>query len=142
TLVGFFALSGGHHVQTTKAGGGVKAYHCLYNTVLQCVLGPVFPVQLHIYSLFNGLLLMDDSVAYVIVRAYIPPSIPCDPILLEASDIVPFPGDPGSEKFKAAIPDCPWPFIFGVGTVTMHAVSLPDGVTKAFAVTSSDFMQD
>ncbi|KAI6155536.1 hypothetical protein BKA82DRAFT_119404 [Pisolithus tinctorius] len=96
TVVGFFALSGGCCVQTSKPGGGAKAYHCLYDTVVQCTSGPVFPAQLCVYSPFNDLLLMDDSVAYVIVRAYIALSIPCDPILLEASKIAAFPGDPGS----------------------------------------------
>lgn len=125
--------------ETSKPGGGAKAYHCLYDTIVQCTS---VPAKLRVYSPFNDLLLADDSMAYVIARAYIPLSIPRDPILLEASEFAAFPGDPGSEEYEAAIPDCPWPVIFGVGTVTMRAVSLPDGVTKAFAVTSSDFVRD
>ncbi|KAI6146724.1 hypothetical protein BKA82DRAFT_29428 [Pisolithus tinctorius] len=142
TVVGFFALSGGRHVQSTRGGNGAKTYHCFYNTAVQCTSGVVFPAQLRVYSPFNDTLLTDDTVAYVIARAYIPSSIPRDPILLEAADLAAVPGDPSSEEYEATIPDSPCPYIFGIGSVTTRATSLPDGVTKAFSVMSSDFGRD
>ncbi|KIN96374.1 hypothetical protein M404DRAFT_163219 [Pisolithus tinctorius Marx 270] len=142
TVVGFFALSGGHHVQSTRGGNGAKTYHCFYNSAVQCTSSVVFPAQLCVYSPFNDMLLADDSVAYVIARAYILSSIPRDPILLEAVDLATVPGDPSSEEYEATIPDSPCPYIFGVGSVTTRATSLLDGVTKAFSVTSSDFVRD
>ncbi|KAI6002178.1 hypothetical protein F5J12DRAFT_708910, partial [Pisolithus orientalis] len=102
-VVGFFVLSGDHCVQSMRGGNGVKAYHCFYNTTVQCMSGVVFPAQLCVYSPFNGMLLTDDLVAYVIVRAYIPLPIPCDPILLEASDLATVPGDPNSEEYETTI---------------------------------------
>ncbi|KIO03560.1 hypothetical protein M404DRAFT_145747 [Pisolithus tinctorius Marx 270] len=142
TVVGFFALLGGHRVQSTRGGNGAKTYHCFYDSTVQCTSSVVFPVQLRVYSPFNDMLLVDDSVAYVIARAYIPSSIPHDPILLEAVDLAAVPGDPSSEEYEATIPDSPCPYIFSIGSVTTWATSLPDGVTKAFSVMSSDFVHN
>ncbi|KAI5997770.1 hypothetical protein F5J12DRAFT_725014 [Pisolithus orientalis] len=104
TVVGFFALSGGCHLQSTRGSNGVKAYHFLYDMAVQCTSGVVFPVQLCIHSPFNNRLLADDLVAYVIARSYIPLSIPCDPILLEASGLVVVLGDPNSKSTRLASP--------------------------------------
>ncbi|KAI6139039.1 hypothetical protein BKA82DRAFT_4342754 [Pisolithus tinctorius] len=72
------------------------------------------------------MLLVDDSVAYIIASLY----------------LAAVPGNLSSEEHEACIPDSPYPFIFGLGTVTTHAFSLPDGVTKAFLVTLSDFVHN
>lgn len=133
-VFGFFTLSGGQRVQTTKPDGSSKTYHCLYDTAIQCPSGAIFPAQLRIYSPSNDTPLADDTIAFVLARAYIPPSIPKDAILLEASNVVAVPGDPSSEEYESRVPDSPWPYVFGLGTVSSRAVTLPDGVSKAFLV--------
>ncbi|KAI6154697.1 hypothetical protein BKA82DRAFT_56424, partial [Pisolithus tinctorius] len=63
-------------------------------------------------------------------------------ILLETSDVIPFPGDPTSEEYEAALCDCPCMFVYGLGSVSSCAITLPDGVPKAFSVMASDYVQD
>lgn len=48
--------------------------------------------------------------------------------------MVAVPGDPSSEEYESRVPDSPWPYVFGLGTVSSRAVTLPDGVSKAFLV--------
>ncbi|KAI6146285.1 hypothetical protein BKA82DRAFT_544335 [Pisolithus tinctorius] len=141
-VFGFFALSGGQRVQTTKPDGSSKTYHCLYDTTIQCPSGAIFPAQLRIYSPFHDTPLADDTIAFVLARPYIPTSIPKDAILLEASNVVAVPGDPSSEEYESRVPDSPWPYVFGLGTVSSRAITLPDGASKAFSVVSSDYVRD
>ncbi|KAI6152582.1 hypothetical protein BKA82DRAFT_4112523 [Pisolithus tinctorius] len=102
-VFGFFALSGGQRVQTTKPDGSSKTYHCLYDTTIQCPSGAIFPAQLRIYSPFHDTPLADDTIAFVLARA--------DAILLEASNVVAVPGDPSSEEYESRVPDSPWPYL-------------------------------
>ncbi|KAI6150346.1 hypothetical protein BKA82DRAFT_139069, partial [Pisolithus tinctorius] len=129
-------------VQSSRPGVTSKTYHCLYDTTIQCTLGVVFLAQVQVYSPFNDTVHTEDTVAFMVARTYIPTSIPKDTILLEASDVIPFLGDPTSEEYKAALPDCPCMFVYGLGSVSSHAITLPDGVLKAFSITASDYVWD
>ncbi|KAI6153107.1 hypothetical protein BKA82DRAFT_3970805, partial [Pisolithus tinctorius] len=134
--------SSGQQLQSSRPEVTTKMYHCLYDTTVQCTSGAVFPVQLWVYSPFNDTVHADDTIAFMVARTYIPMSIPKDSILLEASDVIPLPGDPTSDEYEVALPDCPCVFIFGLGVVSSWVITLPDGVSKAFSVTASDYVHN
>ncbi|KIK11994.1 hypothetical protein PISMIDRAFT_47046, partial [Pisolithus microcarpus 441] len=141
-IVGFFALAGGEHVKTVKANSLTATYHCVYNTVIQCTSGVLFPASLRVYSPYKDMVLPDDMVVFVIAKASIPASVPEQTILLEAMWVVAVPGDPTSETYEASVPDFPYPVVIGLGSVSSQPRVLSDGTSRAFTVLSSDYVRD
>ncbi|KAI5983428.1 hypothetical protein EDC04DRAFT_2914981 [Pisolithus marmoratus] len=84
----------------------------------------------------------DDTVGYVVVKAYIPSTAPEEKILLEASHFFPVPGDLSSEAYEQSILDCLSPFIVGLGSVPTQTETLSDGITRVFSVAVLDYVRD
>ena len=140
TVFGFFALAKGHRDLFQKPGSSTKTYYCFYTTALQCSSGVVLPAELRIYSPFNDTVLQDHTVVFTISRAYFPSH---GTILLDASHLFPFPGDPSEEDaYDRNLPDCRIPFVIGLGSVPFRHEMLSDGVSKAFNVVCSEFVRD
>lgn len=134
TLTGFFALAGGKCVVSTRS---TKVYYCFYMTTIQCSAGVDIPADIHIYSPYNDVVLPDDTIAFIVARAFCPPN---ETAFLDAYHLIPVPGNPTETEYQSQrVPDCPYPFALGVGAVSGTEV-LADSVTKAFSVVVSDYI--
>ncbi|KAI6099371.1 hypothetical protein EDD16DRAFT_1497599, partial [Pisolithus croceorrhizus] len=138
----FFALANGDHVKTLRAGSSTAMYHRVYETTIQCTSGINFPAMLRIYSPFNDVALPDNTVAFVSAKVCIPATTPHDPVLLEGIYVMAVLGDPASNSYESSIPDFPHLVVIGLGSVTSPLRTLMDGMSKAFDVVSSDYVQD
>ncbi|KIJ12187.1 hypothetical protein PAXINDRAFT_14959 [Paxillus involutus ATCC 200175] len=139
TMFGFFGLAAGCRVSSQKPGASTKSYHCFYTTALQCTSGVALPAELRVYSPFNDTVLEDNTVAFVVAKVHFPKN---ESVLLEVSHVIPLPGDPSSDDYDNNLPNCPYPFIIGIGSVPSRYETLSDGVSKAFNVVSSEFIRD
>lgn len=138
-IIGFFALAEGRRVATNRLTSNTKVWHRHYTTTIQCSSGVVLPADLRVYSPVNDVGLRDFTVAFVVAKAYTPLN---DTIQLDAHFLVPFSGDPDSDEYQDSIPDMPYPFVFGVGHVPKRFELLPDGKSKGFAVSFSEYVRD
>ncbi|KIM65723.1 hypothetical protein SCLCIDRAFT_1158130 [Scleroderma citrinum Foug A] len=138
TVFGFFGLASAKCVVTTKLSGK-DVWHCLYSTSLQCSSGIHIPAKIHIYSPFNDVIHADHTIMFIVAKAYCPPN---DIALLNAYHIFPIPGNPEDDNYESLAPDCPHPFISGIGTVSGRAEVLADGVTKVFLVVVNEYVRD
>ena len=108
-------------------------------TTIQCSAGVDIPADIHIYSPYNDVVLPDDTIAFVVARAFCPPN---ETAFLDAYHLIPVPGNPTETEYQSQrVPDCPYPFALGVGAVSGTEV-LADSVTKAFSVVVSDYVRD
>ncbi|OBZ78509.1 hypothetical protein A0H81_02121 [Grifola frondosa] len=101
--------------------------------------GPTLPAELRIYSPRNDTPLPDNTIAFVVAKAHAPAN---GTILLDALSIYPFPGDPNSDDYQDAIPDMPYPFAYGLGSIQAKHEVLADGVSKGFMVDLSEHVRD
>lgn len=139
-VFGFFGLGAGRRVSTLKPGSSTKVYHVFYSTTVQRVSADPCPAEIRIYSPYGDTILPDNTVAFVVAKAQFPVN---EPVLLEASTLIPMPGDPSDEDYELSLPDCPFPHVIGVGHVPSAAISLPGASkSKAFNVNCSDFVRD
>lgn len=136
TLIGFFALTGGKRLVSAKSS---KTYYCFYTTTIQCSAGIDVPAEIRVYSPYNDVPHPDDTIAFVIARAFCPPN---DTAHLDAYHLVPVPGNPTESEYQSQrVPDYPYPFASGVGPVLGTEI-LPDSTTKTFSVAVSDYVRD
>ncbi|KAI6167454.1 hypothetical protein EDD17DRAFT_1469230 [Pisolithus thermaeus] len=141
-VCGFVTVTEGCHVSLVKPNAMAKTFYCLYSTALHCAGDVSFPGEIRIYSPFNDIVLPNNTVGFLVAKAYFPPGVPGEKILLEASHFMAVPGDPISETYELAIPDCVPPFVLGMGTVPSHPLMLADGTSRAFSVAVSDYVRD
>ncbi|KAI6135878.1 hypothetical protein EDD17DRAFT_1426587, partial [Pisolithus thermaeus] len=102
-VCGFVAVAEGCYVSLMKPNATAKTYYCLCSTALHCARDVSFPGKIHIYSPSNDVILPDNTVGFLVVKAYFPPGIPGEKVLLEVSHLMPMPGDPASETYEHAI---------------------------------------
>ncbi|KAI6094229.1 hypothetical protein EDD17DRAFT_1469939, partial [Pisolithus thermaeus] len=133
----FFALANGEHVKMFRAGLSTVTYHCVYETMIQCTSGVVFPAMLCVYSPFNDIILADNAVTFVLAKIAIPANVPGKHILLEGVYMVPVPSNVNIKDYEHHVPDFPHPMIIGLGSVTSQPKTLVDGTSKAFEVLST-----
>ena len=81
----------------------------------------------------------DNTVAFVLAKAYVPPGNIAGNVLLEAIHVVPLLGDPSDESYDERMPNFPYPLVLGLGTVTSSVETLPDG-RISFPVSLSDYV--
>ncbi|KAI6161855.1 hypothetical protein EDD17DRAFT_1421202, partial [Pisolithus thermaeus] len=113
----FFVLANSKHMKMFRAGSSMATYHCIYETTIQCTSGVVFPAMLHVYSPFNDIVLSDNTVAFVSVKATIPANVSREPALLDTLYFVPLPGDPSSDTHEFVLPQWTVPFLISLGHV-------------------------
>lgn len=139
---GFFAVAEGIREAVQKPGSSSTTYYCFYTTSVQCSSGVSLPAKLQVYSPFNDIILEDNTVVFAIFRAYFLPT-QNSTILLDALHFCALPGDPKDDDYEAShLPDCPIPFVIGVGSVPFRHEMLSDKVSKAFSVVCSEFIRD
>src|SRR5882762_4372719 len=92
-ILGLFGLPNGHHVRTPKPNDPtVSVFHAVYTTAIHFPSGPSLQAQIHIWSPSNDVLHMNDTVALVFAKAFVPPNPdPSTIVLLEAYYIYSFP---------------------------------------------------
>ena len=138
-VFGFFGVNYGCCVGFLKPGTTSKTYHCYYSTSLQTPTGDSYPAVIRVYSPFGDAILPDDTVVFLIAKAFLPPN---DTVLLEASEMVTVPSDPSAEGYENSVPDRTVPFFISLGMVPSAVQILNNMKSKAFAVVSSDYMCD
>jgi hypothetical protein len=139
-VFGFFGLGAGRRVSSLKTGTSTKVYHVFYLTTIQQLSTDPCPAEIRIYSPYGDTILPNNTVAFVVAKAHFPVY---EPVLLEASSLIPMPGDPSDEAYEVTLPDSPFPHVIGVGHVPSAAITLPGAnKSKAFNVDCSDFMRD
>jgi hypothetical protein len=133
-------------VVTRSDGNSSAIWHVYYDTCLICSQGPAIPTELRKYSPVNNTTLQDDTVAFVVARAFAPPRGVFGKVLLDAYHIVPMPGDPSSDSYDEQLPDFPNPLVFAMGVVTSRPATcdtvpgLP-GSVMTFTLTLSEYVR-
>jgi hypothetical protein len=82
----FLALANGRKdtsLKFVRSGKEIRIQHTIYDTSLQCFDATVASAQLRVYSSSSDVVLPDDTVAYVVAKAW--PS-PNDGVVLEPSN--------------------------------------------------------
>ena len=139
SVIGFLGLANAECIASPRPNGR-EVWHCFYATTLQCSSGIEIPAKICIYSPFNDVVHMNNTVAFVIAKAFCPPN---DLVLLDAYHIFPVPGNPADEEeYESRAPDCPHPFMSGIGIVSGRAEVLADGITKIFPVVVNEYVRD
>lgn len=111
-----------------------------YATTIQRPNDPVgLSAEVRIYSPPNDNPLLDNTIAFIVAKAYIPDA---GPILLDAIALYPIPGDPASDEYEDRVPDMLYPFVYGLGTSLGKAETLADGKSKGFTVKLTERVRD
>jgi hypothetical protein len=142
-VVGFFALRSGRRVRTpiSKANGSTAMiWHVHYKTTLTCQDPLSLLAELQNYNPINNTVFDDDSIAFMVLKVYIPPGNVASNVLLEALYIAPLPGDLGDDSYDDHLPNFPHSLVFGLRMVTAPVDSSPDSCIL-FPVSLSDYVQ-
>ena len=121
TLTGFFSLTSGQRVHTElpKPNSSTQGvYYVHYVTSLNTAQTGAISAEIRKYSPPHDIILQNDTIVFVVAKAYVPPGDTTGNMLLEASHIIPVPGNPNSEGYEDLVPDFCFPLIFAQGTVT------------------------
>ena len=149
TLTGFFGLLHGKHVSRPKAGNSsVVVHHAVYSSIIQCTLSDVgeqpmaIPAEIRLWCPPSQPLHPDNTVAFVVAKAYIPSpgSLP-NMALLDALYLVPFPGDADADEYEDHIPDFPNPLVAALGTVSASGSDLSTG-HHCFPLSVREYVRD
>ncbi|EIW78515.1 hypothetical protein CONPUDRAFT_156497 [Coniophora puteana RWD-64-598 SS2] len=114
-VVGLFSLVNGD--RRAEQNGSTQTFYCFYETAFRYSNGSdASPAQLRVYSPLGGLTLPDDTLAFVVAKAYFDRE---GPILLDAQpqQFYAFPGDPSEEAYYDHVPEFDFPLLFAVGRV-------------------------
>jgi hypothetical protein len=142
-VVGFLGLTSGRRVRsdvTRPDGTPLVLWHVIYDTCLICSHPPSLPAELRKYSPTGDTVLPDDTIAFVVAKAYVPPVHVSKTVLLDVMFLIPIPGDPSSTDYDERAPDFYTPLIFGIGTVATAQEALPN-TPVFFPVTVSEFVR-
>jgi hypothetical protein len=143
TVAGFFGLTAGQRVRTEvprSNGTSQGVYHIHYVTSVNTSQSGAVPAELRKYSPPHDSVLQDDTIAFVVAKAYVPMGKTTGNVLLEASHIFPVPGDPRSPEYEERVPDFCCPYIFAQGICTGEHTE-KDGGIVTFPVTVSDYIR-
>src|SRR5882762_8260072 len=136
-FMGFFCLAEGRRVMTTRANN-TRIWHAHYTTTIQCADGSTLPANVRIYSPMNDVLHADNTIAFVYALAHIPTN---SIVVMDASHVLPFPGDPLTDSYEDSVPNLPNPFVIALGHVSGNASHLPEG-SRTFPILVSEYVRD
>ena len=142
-VVGFLGLTSGRRMRsdsTRPDGTPISVWHVIYDTCLICSHPPSLPAELRKYSPSTDTILPDDTIAFVVAKAYVPSVDVSKTVLLDAMLLIPIPGDPSSPDYDERTPDLYTPLIFGIGTVAASQEALPN-TPVYFPTTVSEFVR-
>lgn len=154
-VFGFLALTAGNRVATQPAGAKFPVHHCYYTTSLRSSNDVYVAATLRVYSGAGDAPLPDNTVAFVVAKAFAPTGKPME---LDAFYVFPVPGDVNSDTYDVSrssllicaglftayfqdnIPEIPV-FIYGVGHIPADQTTetLPDG-SKTFTISLSEYV--
>ncbi|CDO71192.1 hypothetical protein BN946_scf184845.g62 [Trametes cinnabarina] len=137
-IYGFFALAAGVRRPTPRPPSG-SVYHCYYTTAIQTASGTTIPAEIRVYSPPSDIPLRDDTVIFLVGKLQLRVDLPA---LIDALHLYPVPGDVSDESYQDHVPDMPFPFIYGIGTVHAKHETLADGKSRGFAVGLSERVRD
>lgn len=109
-VFGNFALAGGRRVQS-----GATWYNHYHTAILTSTADSAMQAQLRVYSPRHDVPVADDTVAFVVARAYLPPTS-SGAALLEALHCFPYPGDASAPDYDEHLPVIP-AFVTALGVV-------------------------
>ena len=130
TISGFFALTDGNRNNDLRRSR--------YDSALVCMNSPPIPAQVYTFNP-SGVFLPDNTIAYLIGKAYYPPPGDCRPVVIETVEFAPIPGDPSSPAYADNVPDFPYPAVSALGTVSSVPVPQQDGKVD-FMITAQDYV--
>jgi hypothetical protein len=142
-IVGFVGLTSGRRVRsdvTRPDGTPLVLWHVIYDTCIICAQPPSLPAELRKYSPINDVVYPDDTVAFIVAKAYVPPVNISKTVLLDTILMIPVPGDPSSTEYNERVPDLCTPLVFGIGTVATAQDSAPN-TPVYFPTTVSEFVR-
>ncbi|KAI6094306.1 hypothetical protein F5141DRAFT_298452 [Pisolithus sp. B1] len=115
-VTGFLPVAEGRRISSVKPNTATKTYYCVYTTALHCTGDVSFHGELRICSPFNDVALVDNTVGYVVAKAYFLPlswrrSHWRHPVSSHCL------GDPSSDTHEQSAADCLVPFVTALGSV-------------------------
>jgi hypothetical protein len=122
----------------TTHANNTRIWHAHYTTSVQCADGTSLPANIRIYSPMNDILHAENTIALVYARAHITND---STVLMDASHIIPCPGNPDDDSYQDSVPDLPNPFVIALGHVSGRASHLPDG-SRTFPLAVSEYVRD
>ena len=130
TISSFFALTDGNCNN--------DLWRSRYESALVCMNSPPVPAQVYTFNP-SGVFLPDNTIAYLIGKAYYPPPGDCRPVVIETVEFAPIPGDPSSPAYADNVPDFLYPAVSALGTVSSVPVPQQDGKVD-FMITAQDYV--
>lgn len=97
-------------------------------------------MKLHKYSPVNDTILQDNTIVFLIAKAFVPSGNDPGNILLEAIHLTPFPGNPKNPNYVNSVPDFSSPAVFAHGTVSDEQSRESTG-TVTFLTTVSNYVR-
>jgi hypothetical protein len=144
-IIGFLELTGGRRSPTlaTRADGSAsRLWHVFYQAEVLCSDGarPPFHAEVRKYSEPGELVLAENTVAFLVAKAYVPAGAGTGVVQLEASHIVPVPGDSSSSSYSGHLLNFWHPMAFLLGVVDIPKGVRPVG-QNGFFVTVSEYVR-
>jgi hypothetical protein len=128
SIIGFFGLASGRHISLPRpSDSSLSTNYVVYTTSIQLNPTTAVPAEIRMWSPRNSIVHSDDSVAFIIAKAFVPaPHAASATVLLDPYFIHVFPGNPQDDSYKDSIPDLPFPYVYALGTVTGTHTVLPN----------------
>ena len=129
-LVGLFFLHLGRR--------SIDSLHIHYDTTVACLEGLPIPADLMVDCCPTEPVLQENTAAFVIGRTFVPSR--SGPILVDAVQVSPIPGNPQEPSYERHIPSFPVPVMIAQGTVA-SASSTNSCATLSFPLAVSDYVR-
>jgi hypothetical protein len=131
TITGFFAVVAGNRDN--------PKHHATYASALACKNSPSVPAQLFIFNPATTTLFPDNTIVWILGKAYYPPPGDCQPAIIEAVEFAALPGDPASDTYIAGMPDFRYPAVTVAGIVSSGPQPVDSGAIE-FLLTVQDYV--
>jgi hypothetical protein len=139
-IIGFFAISEGQRIQSSKIisdNNVLKTNYIVYTTSIQCSLGGSIPAELRVFASPSSTILPDETIVFVVAKAAIPHDADA---MLEACCVAEIPGDVEDKHYQDGSPNVPFPHIFVIGQV-VNEMDWEDN-RKAIEVVATEYVRD
>jgi hypothetical protein len=114
--------------------------HVHYDTTVACLEGLPIPADVVVECSPSQPLLRDNTAAFVIGRTFVPSCSEHGPILRDALQVSPIPGNPDDASYDTHVPSFPIPVVIAQGSVA-SASSTDSCATLSFPLAVSDYVR-
>ncbi|EIW78807.1 hypothetical protein CONPUDRAFT_74407 [Coniophora puteana RWD-64-598 SS2] len=135
---GYFCLANARRVSVTKASGAI-AYYWQYATTLRCNDDSALAAEFRIYARFSDPSLPDNTLVEAVAQVHFPSDQ--GTILIECSELNPFPGHPSDLGYDDHVPNT-YPTLYVLGTVVDSEPSLGDPDLRGCTLSATDYVRD